>query len=420
MFFKQFNKKEREVLYAIIGLFILFFLFRVLSNNFYLTDSYEYLDIAHKIRNFNLFDSNPPQTFSTKRPFVYPLFLSFFYNLPIIISVIFQTLVGVFTFFLIFKILNKFEIKIKKSYLWFFVFTPSIFIYTQLIMAEWLVMFFLTLLFWLLIQKWSPKNFAYIQVISLLLAFTKPIFYPILYINFIFFIIYFTKEKKFSFWIFFPLIVLQSYLTFNEVKTGYKHFSSIENINLINYNLYYFKSNTASETDADLWLDSIYNLEYEKKSFKDQNVYLRKVAKEEIKQHFFQYSFYHFYTSIRGLFDPGRYDLMTFFKKENGQQGFLEILNKRKSVWSLLNNSYSFVYLLLIPILLTILIKWFFFFKYIFTNKLDFKTYYILVVFMFYVLITGPVNSSRYIMPFQGVIITLAILGMSYKGKILK
>ena len=415
MFIKQLNKKEKKVFYSAIAFFVFFLLFRTLSGDFYLTDSFEYLEAANQIRNIS--SGNTSTNLATKRPFVYPLFLSLFYNSPIIVSVIFQTLIGVFTFFLIFKILNKSEVEIKTSYLWFFLFTPSIFIYTQLIMAEWLVLFFLTLLFWLLIQKWNSKNFAYIQIISLLLAFTKPIFYPLLYINFIFFGIYFIKEKKFSFWIFFPIIILQSFLTFNEVRTGYRHFSSIENINLINYNLYYFKSNSESEADADLWLDSVYNLEYEEKSFKDQNIYLREVAIKEIKQNFFQYSFYHFYTSIRGLIDPGRYDLMTFFKKENGQQGFLEILNKRKSVFDLLKNRFAFVYLLLIPVLLTILIKWFYFFKYLFVKRLDFKTYYILVVFAFYVLITGPVNSSRYIMPFQGIIIIFAILGMNYKRK---
>jgi hypothetical protein len=287
-------------------------------------------------------------------------------------------------------------------------------------MAEWLVMFFVTLMFWLLIQKWSPKNFDYIQVLTILLSFTKPVFYPLIYLNFVFFVSYFIIKKKFSFWLFIPIIILQSYMTFNQVKTGYKHFSSIENINLINYNLYYFKAKTESDVKAELWLDSIYNLEYDKKSFKDQNIYLHEIAINEIKQNFTQYTYYHLYTSIRGIFDPGRFDLMSFFKKEDGRQGLLEVLNKNKPIFNLLKNKFAFIYVFLVPIFLIILIKWYYLFKYLLVKKLEFKTYYIIVLLASYILITGPVNSSRYMMPFQGIIIVFAILGMNINKKKIK
>ncbi|MFT4801952.1 MAG: hypothetical protein ACI93N_001727 [Flavobacteriaceae bacterium] len=413
MFSKKFNQKERGVFYILITFFILFLLFRLISGNFYLADSYEYLDTAKRIQNLSFFNSNTSVPFSTKRPFVYPLFLSIFYNLPVLVSIIFQTLIGIFTFFIILKILKKFNFEIKKSYLWLFLFTPSIYIYTQLLVSEWAVMFFVTLIFWVLIQKWSSKNFAYIQILTILLSFTKPVFYPLIYLNFIFFGIYFIVNKKFSFWLFIPIIILQSYMTCNEVKTGYKHFSSIENINLINYNLYYFKSKTESEVKADLWLDSIYNSKFDNKNFKEQNTYLHDIAIKEIKQNFFQYSYYHLYTSLRGVFDPGRFDLMTFFKKEDGSQGLLETLNKNKSIFNLLKNKYSFVFVLLIPVFLTILVKWYYLLKYLFLKKLEFKTYYIIVLLASYILITGPVNASRYMMPFQGVIIIFSVLGMS-------
>ena len=414
MFLNQFKQKEKEIFYTIILCFIIFLLFRVLSGNFYLTDSYDYLDVAKKINNLSFFNKTPT-SWTTKRPFVYPLFLAFFYNFTILISIIFQTIIGIYTFFIIFKILKNYHIEIKKAYLWIFIFTPSVYIYTQLIMAEWLVMFFVTLLFWLLIQKWSAKNFAYIQIITLLLAFTKPVFYPLIYVNFIFFGIYLVKKKTFSFWLIIPIVVLQSYMTFNEARTGYRHFSSMENINLINYNLYYFKSKTESEVKANLWLDSVYNSAYEKKSFKEQNIYLHEIATKEIKQNFFQYSYYHLFTAIRGVFDPGRFDIMTFFKKEDGKQGFLELLNKKNSMFDLLKNRFAFVYILLIPVFLINLIKWFYFLRYLLIKKLDFKVYYIILILACYILISGPVNSSRYIMPFQCIIIVFAILGMKYK-----
>lgn len=162
------------------------------------------------------------------------------------------------------------RVEIKQQYLWWFVFTPSIFIYTHLIMTEWLVMFLLTLLFWLLIQKWRTKYFRYIQFIVVILAFTKPVFYPLIYFNFVFFIFYFLKTKVFSFWVFMPLIVLQLHLNFNEKRTNFRHFSSIENFNLIRYNLYYFKSKSESKSNADRWLNSIFDASYDKMSVKEK------------------------------------------------------------------------------------------------------------------------------------------------------
>jgi hypothetical protein len=106
---------------------------------------------------------------------------------------------------------------------------------------------------------------------------------------------------------------------------------------------------------------------------------------------------------------------MTFFRKEDGNQGFLKILNNEKPISDLLKNRFAYAYLLLIPIFLTNLYKWFYFIKYLFVKKQDAKIYYLISILALYILISGPVNSSRYMMPFQGIIIVFAILGMNYK-----
>lgn len=414
----DFTKSEKKLFLQITVLYFVFFIARMVSNIYFLTDSDEYYEVAKAIRNFKYFESsNHPELF-TRRPFLYPFFLSFFVNLHPFFLVFFQTILSLFNTFILFKIIKQYHIQLTNKLLVLFFFTPSIFIYAQLIMSEWLVMLFLTLLFWLLSQKWSQNNFAYIQVITVLLAFTKPIFYPFIYINLLFFLVYMIKNKQFSLWLFMPIICLQLYLNYNKNMTGYKHFSSIENANLIDYNLYYFKSSTQSKEQAELWLDSVYHdKKYVGKSFKEQSIYLKQIATDEIQNNFFQYSFYHFYTAIRGVFDPGRFDLMTFFEKENGRQGFLEIVNTDKSIWSIFKNKFVLVYLFLVPIFLTNCVKWFYFLKYVFFNKLTFNVYYFIVLFGYYILVSGPVNCSRYMMPFQGILIVFAILGMQFKSK---
>lgn len=414
----DFTNSEKKLFLIISVLYFVFFIARMVSNIYFLADSYEYFEVAKAIRNFTYFEhSNHPEIF-TRRPFFYPFFLSFFVDFNPLIVIVFQTILSLFNTFILFKIIKQYNIQMTNKLLVLFLFTPSIFIYAQLIMSEWLVMLFLTMLFWLLSQKWTKNNFAYIQIITVLLSFTKPIFYPFIYINLIFFLVYMIKNKVFSFWLFLPIICLQLYLNYNKNTTGYKHFSSIENANLIDYNLYYFKSSTQSKEQAELWLDSVYkDKKYVGKSFKEQNSYLKQIATNEIKKNFFQYSFYHFYTAIRGVVDPGRFDLMTFFEKETGREGFLEILNSDKPIWDAFKNKFLVVYLFLIPIFLTNCIKWFYFLKYLFFNKLTFNVYYFIVLFGYYILVSGPVNCSRYMMPFQGILIVFAILGMLSKSK---
>lgn len=408
--FHDFSKKEIKIFSAIGLLYILFFFLRIISGHYYLPDSYEYLEVAKIINSFSYFNIPSEPALITKRPFVYPLFLSFFNNIPTIVILFVQTLISLFSVYVFFNILKKLEVKISFLIVLIFLFTPSIFIYTQLLMSEWLVLLQLNLMMFFLLGPFTKKSFLIIQLITILLAFTKPVFYPFIYLNFIFFSIYFIKIKQFNILIFLPLLILQIYLFHNEQKTGFKHFSSIENHNLINYNLYYYKSSKLGKEEAEKWQKSIYeNKNFINKSFKEQNQYLQNCAKKEIKNNLFSYSYYHFKTAIRGIFDPGRFDIMTFLKKEDGKQGFLELLNGNSSMQSFFNNKTILILILIIPVFLLNILKIFYLCKYLLNHKHSIFIYYILCLLFYTILITGPVNSSRYMMPFQMIIIGFAL-----------
>lgn len=406
---KEFNSQEKKTFTLIALCFFLFFILRYFSNIYFLSDSYDYLEIAKFINSFSSFDYSHDAELFTRRPFIYPLFLAPLVAFKPVIIILIQSVLSLINVYLFFKTLIRFKIKINYKIVLFLLLTPSIFIYSQLIMSEWLVMIFLNILFLLLITPFNLKSFAYIQIITLFIAFIKPIFYPFIYFNLLFFAFYFYRKKIFSLWLIFPILILQFYLNLNEQATGYKHFSSIENHILVNYNIYYFKSSKIGKTEAEKWLKSVYEDEkYTNQSFKNQNIYLKQIASNEIKNHFFEYSKYHFFTAIRGVFDPGRFDLMTYFKEEDGKQGFLEILNGNKPLTHLIKNKSNFIILVLVPIFLFNLIKLFYFFKAVITEKQNYLFYYFLILFIYYVLVSGPINCSRYLMPFQMILIAIA------------
>jgi hypothetical protein len=142
---------------------------------------------------------------------------------------------------------------------------------------------------------------------------------------------------------------------------------------------------------------------------------LKNIAYAEIKNAPFSYGFYHIATAIRGIFDPGRFDLMTFFKQEDGKQGFLETLNGMKSIDELFKDKLSYIYLLLIPIGVVNCVKLFYATSFVLTQKLDVRLYYLIATLLAYILLTGPVNNARLMMPLQGIIIAFALLGLNKK-----
>ena len=280
-------------------------------------------------------------------------------------------------------------------------------------MSELLILFLITLLFYLYSVHFHWKNIKYAQLIITILAFTKPVFYPFVFVNLTLMLVYFFKVKRFNFWVLLPVLSVLLYINYNQKKFGYKHFSSMENKNLIYYNLYYFKAKNESKEIADQWISNI-NDSLRDKNQKETNDFLKVVAYDEIKANFFSYTFYHISTGIRGVFDPGRFDLMTFIAKEDGRQGFLEILNGNKPFSSLFSNkSWMLIYTLLIPIFLALLFKWFHFFKFYLTKKRSFSEYFFLVFIGYYVLITGPVNCSRYMMPLQLVLVAFVLVSVN-------
>ena len=413
--FDRLDRRETYLLLIISAVFIILYIARIWCGNYNLSDSVDYLLSSGCIKSGDYFIRNvqfEDAFIKTRRPFVYPLFLFVFSSFRIEIILMVQTLVGIFNVYLMMQLYKKISTTVPYYFLILVLLTPSIFIYSQVIMTEWLVMTLLLLLSLLLFSEWTNKMFLYIQVITTLLAFTKPIFYPLIYLNLVYFAFYFYKKKVFSITLFLPLICLWLYLGFNNYRTGYTHFSSIENTNLIDYNLYYFKTNEESKEIADKWIQDIYTKSEKYSDFKSRSLFLKEQARQEIAKHLFSYSWYHFYTSLRGCIDPGRFDLMTYFKREDGKQGFLEILNSGKSVKSLLDNKYFYIYLLLVPLFLAQLIKISSVISYIaaMRRRVNLLHFYLLLVMLCYILISGPVNSSRYMMPLQGFLIVIGCL----------
>ncbi|HEU4497158.1 MAG TPA: hypothetical protein VFR70_08925, partial [Flavobacterium sp.] len=299
------------------GLFLAMIVFlaaRMLHGNFRLIDSDEYFATAELLKSGKYFlpASDVLESISlTKRPFLYPLLLLFPGCMSDIAVVAMQTVLGLFNLFLMLKIFKDFG---GKKYRWvalLIILTPSIFINTHLILTETAATTLILGLFILFSSRLTPKSIFQIQLLLSCLIFLKPAFYFFAVLNLFFFLIYFAKIRSFRFSVFLPLLLVAAYIGLNKHRTGYAHFSSIQNINLIDYNLYLFKMNKEGFDKAAAWKEDVYNGIDASDDFKTASFYLDSIGKSEIKNHLLSYSLFHFFGSVRGMFDPGRFDLMT-------------------------------------------------------------------------------------------------------------
>lgn len=101
-----------------------------------------------------------------------------------------------------------------------------------------------------------------------------------------------------------------------------------------------------------------------------------------------------------------------FFSNEpyDSKQGLLNILNTEKSfsaIKGLLQTKHIWVLLLLTPIFLVNIVKLLYSLMYLLKTrkKLSFGIIFISTLITYYIVLTGPVNATRYMMPIQGVLI---------------
>ncbi len=422
-FLKIDTTKNRKAFYALSGVMLLFWLIRWLNGDYRLADSNEYIQTALLIKNGSWFlpTSSPERAMMlTKRPFLYPLWLLFTGPANDGLIAFLQNIFGLLTLFLAVKL---FEMKggRKPSVLFLFILlTPCIFIYTHLLMTEVIAACLITLLAVLCFSEFNRGKFIGIQLIIGLLPFLKPVFYPFVFINFFYWLfLYFKKKQSIMLLSALPILFVFLYMGFNSYRTGYFQFSSIQTINLENYNLFYFEVKENGYDRALQVKDSLDQEALKYSSFKDRSRFLEKASADILSRNLFSYALFHTEGAIRGIFDPGRFDLFTLLPKSDKREtGFLKMLNEDgllKTLKKIFHSPELWIYLILIPVFLALIVKWILIGKYAWGNhnNPDSRVLFFCLFVGFIILITGPLNASRFMMPFEPVLSVFASLAIT-------
>tara|TARA_R110002049_G_scaffold1113_8_gene8231 strand:+ start:2916 stop:4220 length:1305 start_codon:yes stop_codon:yes gene_type:complete len=426
-------KRKNKLFVIIIIIHALFFAVKVILGNFFLNDSYEYWHLATNIKNsfeFYSTDINSKIIFEnyTKRPPLYGLFILFssFLLHSKITVLIFQNALSIISVFISLKLFNDYYKQInQKIYIAFFITSLSQFIYSNYIMSEILFQFFIIVLCYLfreIITKKSATHLFLFQITIVLLFLTKPIFYLFIIPN-ILLSFWFTKHVKRAYlFSLMPIIVFFLYINWNNQRTGSFEFSSIQNINLKNYNLYYFHVSKYGEEYALNINTEITEEANNKATYAKKQKFIKEKSLYYITKDWASYTLKHVIGSFRMFLDPGRFDIYNFLEfKNNSEVGFLKHLNENGFIGALeYFKKQPFLILIVIPVILLFNV-----FKIVgfilFWIKNHKKTpavfWFMLFIITYFVVLTGIIGAARFLVPILPIYLLFATLGYSKRLK---
>lgn len=385
-----------------LGLLGLSLLVTLLFGDVMLVDSEEYLFKAENLWT----DIQDPVALS-KRPPLYPFLLEV---LGVWGTLLVQNIMVVLVFWRMSKWLQLDSLSKRQWWILmiFTVFSLNVFLYADKVMAEVLSMFAL----WFLFESIQKRKMWMAIGILAALPFIKPVFLflPILMAVVAFFM------RKYRTWFAFlliPFALSLGYMSWNKHRTGAFEFSSIQHINALHYNKYQFDVHRFGADYAAEVNDSIKrataNVPYaEKVEAYNQSFY------SDVKSAPFSYLTFHLVGAVRGVIDPGRFDLQFllpttieegFAHREGGIVGYLKSLN-------------PVTIFVLIPIAVVNGLRALFVLIGAWRDRKQEHVIWALMIVAYVVGITGPINASRFMVPLVPFLIYLAVLGVKPKAKI--
>ncbi len=389
-----------------------------------LQDSKEYLYAAKNIIDTQTLYSwdlkkefNPD--YLTKRPFLYPFIIAIvklislqnsFWFLFLILAI--QNCISLYCFSALEKIL-----KVKKLLPNYFLmlvlilFTPAQLIYANLIMSEiWLEFILILILLILILKPLNVQNIILLALLAIAAISLKPV---MLFLTIALPLLTLVLSKQRRVLIIslslIPLIFAYTISKLNQSRTGYFQYSSISTYNLLHYNTYSLLIHTQGITKADAIIDSISAEAALKQDYSYAQNMKAVACKDLIYNHFFTYTYLHTRGILFCLLDPGRFDIIQFFDLPHQEQLVYET-SKQNNFTRLLNTFFNPFGLVLGVLFLVNMLKILAILRFLFSKSISLiDKFLISFIPIGILLLTGPIGSSRFGLPFFPILV-LAIL----------
>lgn len=401
-------------------------------------DSDEYLAAAHNLRTEGVLycgdlSAEPLRTdYFSKRPPLYPLVLAFFppsWGMrPVLVLQFLLLLFNIGLFAGIWKMARarlSFDHPPARMLLWtcglLWFSWPAQFIYPGLLMAEIWLQSCLLLMVWAWLkagetQRLKPTLLAQGTLILAILC--KPVMYLFTIPNF------WTswqmaaaqRRPYRAAWALAPVMAVLLYAGWNLQRTGVFQVSSIQQINLLQYNVYYTLLSVHAEPYASEVVDGIAARADSMQDYRQRVSYLQDTCKAVLGAQAGAYAKLHFRGVFNFFLDPGRFDLYHAFGYDDAgvkSSGLLYQFSRGgySAVWTYLKEQPIGLLGLLGLVLLANAIRLLLFAAFCLHPRIPWRLkVFIAGLPLYLAILTGPLGASRFLMPVFPLIVVAALL----------
>lgn len=392
--------------------------YQVQAGRWEMSDSPEYIKVAENLQEHQAWysagmEGNVRMHHYTKRPPLYPILLWFHQGLFgsyvwICLLQIGLSMLSLWMAWSIWGILRP-----DRPHKWlvfpFLLFYPAQWMYSQLIMTEILFQCLIVGMGYLLflIQKGRSGNLIWIYTSLLILSMlTKPVMYLFCIPHLILLAVWASKWKRLPFLIpaIIPLIFVLLFCSWNQQRTGYFHFSSIQNLSLLQYTTHNLLTQVHGADSALVLSDAIHYTVLDAPSYAEGQTYLQEACTKHITDNLFAYSIFHAKGMLNFFLDPGRFDLYHFsgLMSPGDAPGFLAAFSEGgyQGMWNYLQRQPLFFLTLLLFIALFNGLKLLALGLLAWNRKISWIQKILLAGFILYVAtLTGTSGASRFAFP---------------------
>jgi len=424
------SQPHKRFLLIAAGLHLLFFAFQLSQQQFFLADSNEYLLAAENwVEQGELYCGEwPPERtdYFSKRPPLFPFILIGLY-LPVgsaILLLLIQNALSLFNLWLFTRILQQFSLpsRIFNFLIPFLVLYPAQMIYANFVMTElWLQACLLGML-WTLWQFWESQQGKYLLLYSALLTaaiLLKPVMYLFALVNVFVVMGLFIRKKRhihLATAALSPILTVLAVCSWNQARTGVFHYSSIQQINLLQYNAYYTLVNSEGAEAAEQKINAITDRADQMEVYAERWNFIQSEAVEIITANLPAYLLLHAKGVVNYFIDPGRFDLYTFLGKEKREgkgKGLLYHYSEDgyKGIFTYLAKQPLLILAWLLLIALANVVKLLALIRFAWITNISWEKRLLLLLWIGYLGgITGPLGASRFAVPlFPLMLLVLAL-----------
>jgi len=386
-----------------------------------LNDTVEYKNASENLlKNNTLYSGNfeSPLDFRlySKRTLGFPVFILFqgqSNNLVLLSSVFLYFVI----FFMGLSILRHFTEKRVSIIVYIFLFLThaALSIHCTLYMADLLVTASVTavvLVFYSLKETVTQKIF-YISVLWGICLLLKPVFLPTLILAPLLIVYFKIKTSRWHLTLIIPILVWTVGCSINLANTGVFEYSSISTINLGQYNAKLSVANSDGlEVAKDFTNSQAFDIPRTKAAYSKYKEGVRNKAIKTVLEDPISYIKVHITGMLKMIVDPGRFEIYTFFGINDKNVSLTELLYS--SNWSQIEKAMSKNKSVLVGFIVLFVISIIKLFLSLFTFRSYCNLYFLLLVMVYFVAITGPVGAARFMLPVSILYIILAALGAQY------